>query len=117
MIGWLHLVSMIFYSPLRGMREVRERGSLAPIALISFISQAAYTFVAKRFAGAAGFASGGAVFSQLFPSAITLLLVAIVLSPLLTPASPIFSRRGSFRVVFTPEYAPVAATIVFLLTS
>ena len=117
MIGWLHLVSMIFYSPLRGMREVRERGSLAPIALISFISQAAYTFVAKRFAGAAGFASGGAVFSELFQSAITLLLVAIVLVPLLTLVANIFERRGSFRVVLTQEYAPVAATMFYVLTA
>src|SRR5258708_36652859 len=98
MIGWLHLVSMIFYSPLRGMREVRERGSLAPIALISFISQAAYTFVAKRFAGAAGFSSGGAGFSEVFPGAITLPLVAFVLVLLLPLVAKFFETKVRFRV-------------------
>src|SRR5258705_13942697 len=101
MIGWLHLVSMIFYSPLRGMREVRERGSLAPIALISFISQAAYTFVAKRFAGAAGFASVGARLSQLFPRTTTPPVVALALVSLLTLVAKIFERRGRFRVLLT----------------
>ena len=52
MIGWLRLVLMIFYAPLRGLREARDRGSLLPIAVIAFLSQAAYTFTVKQFAGA-----------------------------------------------------------------
>ena len=30
---------MIFYAPLRGLREVRDRAPLAGIGLIAFISQ------------------------------------------------------------------------------
>ncbi len=32
MIDWLRFLLMIFYAPLRGMREIRDRGSLAPVA-------------------------------------------------------------------------------------
>ena len=48
MIGWLRLVLMIFYAPLRGMREARDRGALLPIALIALLSQIAYSFVSAK---------------------------------------------------------------------
>ena len=52
MIDWLRVPLMIFYAPLRGMREVRDRGSLAPIALIAVLSQFAFDFVTRRFGAA-----------------------------------------------------------------
>jgi hypothetical protein len=36
MIDWLRFLLMIFYAPVRGMRGMRDRGSLAPVALIAF---------------------------------------------------------------------------------
>ena len=48
MIDWLRFVLMIFYAPMRGMRGMRDRGSLAPVALIAFLSQAAYNFVTEQ---------------------------------------------------------------------
>jgi tetratricopeptide (TPR) repeat protein len=117
MIGWLRLVLMIFYAPLRGMRAARDRGTLLPIAIIAFISQAGYTFAAKQFAGGTAWNSRGVIWSELFQGAMTVVLVAVVFVPILTLVANIFDRRGSFRVVLTQEYAPLAATMFYVLTA
>ena len=49
MIDWLRYLLMIFYAPVRGMRGMRDRGSLAPVALMAFLSQAAFNFVMEKF--------------------------------------------------------------------
>lgn len=101
---------MIFYAPLRGMREIRDRGSLAPAALMAFFSQVAYSYVTAKFAG-----SGGGL--ALFQSALVVVLVAAVLVPILTLVTNTIDRRGSFRVVMTQEYASFAATMLYVLTA
>src|SRR5687768_1171087 len=117
MTDWLRFLAMIFYAPLRGMREIRERGSLAPVAFFAFFVQAAYSFVTDKLSGFGGFVGGGRVVSELFQSAITIVLVAVVMVPILTLVANVFERRGSFRVVITQEYAPVAATMFYVLTA
>lgn len=113
MLDWLRFLLMIFYAPVRGMRGMRDRGSLAPVVLIAFIAQFAFGFVAKRFAGAAGY---GIVW-ELFHTAKIIAIVAIVLVPILTLVANMFERRGSFRVVLTQEYAPLAASLFYVLTT
>jgi len=44
MIDWLRYLLMVFYAPVRGMRGMRDRGSLAPVVLMAFISQAGFNF-------------------------------------------------------------------------
>src|SRR5260370_4211407 len=112
MADWLRLLLMVFYAPVRGMREVRDR-NLASAALIAFVSQVAYSSATKRFAAGAGLRFSSAVFSDLFINAITLVLIAVVLVPLITLVANTFERRGSFRVVITQEYAPLAATLLY----
>ncbi|HXQ73736.1 MAG TPA: tetratricopeptide repeat protein [Pyrinomonadaceae bacterium] len=112
MTDWLRLLLMMFYSPVRGMREIRER-SLAPVAFLAFLAQAAYSFLSDKFSGVG---SGGRIVSELFSSAIIVVLVAVVIVPILTLVANMFERRGSFRVVITQEYAPVAATMFYVLT-
>lgn len=113
MFDWLRFLLMIFYAPLRGMRGMRDRGSLAPVVLIAFAGQFTFGFVAKRFAEATGY---GVVW-ELFHAAKILAIVAIVLVPILTLIANMFERRGSFRVVLTQEYAPLAASIFYVLTA
>jgi len=115
MTDWLRLLLMVFYAPMRGMRAARDRGSLAPIALLAFLGQAAYSFVTDKFAGVGGFV-GGRIVSELFGAGITVVVLAVVLVPILTLVANMFERRGSFRVVITQEYAPVAATMFYVLT-
>src|SRR4026208_1286685 len=113
MIDWLRLLLMIFYAPVRGMREIRDH-SLAPVAFLAFLVQAAYSFIIDKFSG---IAYGGRIISELFASAITVVIIAVVLVPILTLVANTFERRGSFRVVITQEYAPVAATMFYVLTA
>ena len=115
MFDWLRFLLMIFYAPVRGMREVRDRASLAPAAFVAFLAQAAYSFVTGRFAGAGTFVGGRLAF-DLFESAKIIVLVALVVVPILTLVANTLERRGSFRVVITQEFAPVAATMFYVLT-
>ncbi len=112
MIDWLRFLLMIFYAPIRGMRGMRDRGSLAPVVFIAFAGQFAFGFVVKRFFGA----SYG-IFWELFHTAKIIAIVAIVLIPILTLVANVFERRGSFRVVLTQEYAPLAASLFYILTA
>src|SRR6185369_2763577 len=112
MFDWLRFLLMTFYAPVRGMRGMRDRGSLAPVVLIAFAGQFAFGFVAKQFAGA----DYGVVW-ELFHSAKIIAIVAIVLVPILTLVANMFDRRGSFRVVLTQEYAPLAASLFYALTA
>src|ERR1041384_768116 len=117
MIDWLRFLLMIFYAPVRGMRGMRDRGSLAPVAIIAVLGQLAYNVITKKFAGVPTIGSGGGIYPELFEAAKFVVLVAIVLVPILTLIANMFERRGSFRVVITQEYAPVAATMFYVLTA
>lgn len=117
MTDWLRLLLMIFYAPLRGMREVRDRGSLAPIALMAVLSQFAFNFVSRSFGAAPMFRRGHGLFGPLIEPAIPVVLIAVVLVPILTLVANTVERRGSFRVVITQEYAPVAAALLYVLTA
>src|SRR5690349_11187063 len=106
MIDWLRLLLMIFYAPVRGMREIRDRGSLAPAAFLAFLGQLAYSLVVDKFSGV-GLSSGSMLLSESFQAGIIVVLVGVVLVPILTLVANMVDRRGSFRVVITQEYAPV----------
>ena len=112
MTDWVRSLLMIFYAPVRGMREMRDR-SLAPVAFIALASLVAYGLITKRLAGAAG----AGVISELSHAVKIIAVVAIVLVPILTLVANTFDRRGSFRVVITQEYAPLAATVFYALTA
>ena len=113
MIDWLRYLLMIFYAPVRGMRGMRDRGSLAPVALMAFLSQAGFNFVMEKF----GITGAVGLFSDLFRAGKVVAVVAILLVPILTLIANTFDRRGSFRVVLTQEYAPLAATLFYVLTA
>lgn len=117
MIDWLRFLLMMFYAPARGMRGMRDRGSLAPVAVIALLGQFAFNVITKKFAGLPTIGSGGGIYPEIFEAAKFVVLVAAVLVPILTLIANLFERRGSFRVVITQEYAPVAATMFYVLTA
>ena len=117
MIDWLRLLLMIFYAPLRGMREARDRSSLAPVALMAVLSQLAFDLLTKRFGAAPQIPRGRGFFSLLTEPAMPAFLIAIVIVPVLILIANTFERRGSFRVVLTQEYASVAASLFYVLTA
>lgn len=104
---------MTLYAPLRGMREIRDR-PLAPVAFVAFVSEVAYNLMTERFAGTA---ARDGIFTDVFDAAKWVIVVGVILVPILTLIANTFERRGSFRVVITQEYAPVAATVFYVLTT
>src|SRR2546422_2353525 len=116
MVDWLRLVAMIFYAPLRGMREVRDRGSLFPAIISAYLSQVVYVFAVQWLSGNKSFMTRPEVVaSNLFQAATSLLPIAIVLVPLLALTANLFDRRGSFGLVLQQEYASLAAVVFYVL--
>ncbi len=116
-LDWLRLLSMVFYAPGRGLREVRDRAPLAAIGLMALVSQLLYIFVTQWLAGSrALFLAGpGLVMRVLFQSTLSLLLIAGVLVPLIAFVANIFERRGRFSLLLQQEYASLAATFLYAL--
>src|SRR2546430_12778523 len=117
----LRLLAMIFYAPLRGMREVRDRGSLVPAVLSAYFSQDACALVIQWFAGDYRLLSHGPMIlaGAFFQGVAPILTVAIVVVPLMALITNLFDRRGSFSVVLQQEYGSLAsvAFYVFIATS
>ena len=83
MTDWLRLLGMIFYAPLRGMREVRDRGALLPAIVCAYLSQVAYVFVIQWLAGDKSFLlRPTTVAGNLFQAAASLLPIALVMVPI-----------------------------------
>jgi len=116
MSDWLRFISMIFYAPLRGMREVRDRGTLLPAFIVAYLSQVLYLFAVQWLAGDKSFMTRPAVVAgNLFQAAMSLLPFAIVFAPLIALIANLFDRRGSFGVVLQQEYASLASVIFYAL--
>src|SRR5215470_4534943 len=116
MTDWLRLILMIFYAPVRGMREVRDRGAIFPAIISAYISQIAYLFAVQWLSGNKAFTTRpDLVGANLFQAATYLLPVAIVLVPLLAWTANLFDRRGSFGLVLQQEYASLASVIFYVL--
>lgn len=113
----LRLVLMVFYAPGRGLREMRDRGALGLAALIALFSQVAYLLVTQYLSGERILAFGGprAAGSLIFQSAISLLLIAGILAPLIAFVGNLFERRGSFGLLLQQEYASLGATVLYAL--
>jgi tetratricopeptide (TPR) repeat protein len=117
MLDGLRLVLMVFYAPGRGLREMRDRGALSQAALIALFSQIAYLLVTQNLSGEKILAFGGprAAGSLIFQAAISLLLIAGILTPLIAFVGNLFERRGSFGLLLQQEYAALGATVLYAL--
>jgi len=117
MLDWLRLVLMVFYAPARGLREMRDRGALGQAALIALVSQVSYLLVTQWLSGEKSLVFGGprAATGLLFQSAISLLLIAGVLTPIIAFVGNLFERRGSFGLLLQQEYASLGATVLYAL--
>src|SRR6266498_1367356 len=116
MSDWLRLIPMIFYAPLRGMREVRDRGALLPAIACAYLSQVAYVFVTQWLVGDKSFITRpSGIASILFQAATSMLPFAVVFVPLLALLANLFERRGSFGLVLQQEYAPLASVVFYAL--
>src|SRR5207237_1841811 len=96
MTDWLRLISMIFYAPLRGMREVRDRGALVPAIICAYLSQVLYLLAIQWLAGNRSLLVRPQVIgAHFFHAATSVLAYAIVLVTLFALVAKLYQRRGS----------------------
>src|SRR5437764_1332442 len=116
MTDWLRFIAMIFYAPLRGMREVRDRGGLLPAFVCAYASQIIYLFALQWLTGDRTLLTRPSVIGgNLFQAATALLPFVIVFVPLIALVANVFDRRGSFGVVLQQEYASLASVVLYAL--
>ena len=115
MLTWLRLLSMIFYAPVRGMREVRDRGALAQSGVVAFVVNTVFFLLL------AGLYLRPIIDPRrpvvaiwvIIQSASCLVLVALVFSPLAIFIANLFERRGSFRLLLQQEYSPFTSSLFY----
>jgi len=97
---------------------VRDRAPLAGLALMALLSQLVYFLVTQWLVGNRSLVVTGprAVISVIFQSAISLLLIAAVLVPVIAFVANLFERRGRFGLLLQQEYASLASTFLYALT-
>ena len=116
MTDWLRFIGMIFYAPLRGMREVRDRGGLLPAFICAYLSQLLYLFAVQWLTVDRALLTRPSVIAGNFlQAAIALLPFAFVLAPLIALVANLFDRRGSFGLVLQQEYAALASVIFYVV--
>jgi len=110
---------MVFYAPARGLREVRDRASLASAALVGLITCAAFFYFASvvylRFL--VNLRHPATILAFVLYAGGFLVIIAIVFCPLALFLSNLFVRRGSFRLLLQQEYAALAATMFYSLAA
>jgi tetratricopeptide (TPR) repeat protein len=119
MLNWLRLVLLMFYAPGRAMREVRDRGAIAPAGLVALMAHGLFFFSLSWFYRGQLTNSGKllAIVLVLIESAGSLVIIALVFCPLTLFIANIFERRASFRLLLQQEYAAMAATMFYSLTA
>lgn len=108
---------MIFYAPVRGLREVRDRAPLTAAALVGLIAHSIFFFCVTLLylRNLVNPRSPGAIFSLILQSAGSLVIIALVFCPLALFIANLFERRASFRLRLQQEYGPLAATMFYAL--
>jgi tetratricopeptide (TPR) repeat protein len=110
---------MIFYAPMRGLREVRDRASLAPSALVALIAHAIFFFcLTVIYLGYLGNPRNpSTIFSVILQAGSSLVVIALVFCPLALFLSNVFVRRGSFRLLLQQEYGALASAMFYALAA
>jgi tetratricopeptide (TPR) repeat protein len=116
MTDWFKIVAMIFYAPLRGMREARDRGAMLPAFIFAYVSQVLYIFALQWLTADRSLLTKPAVIAgSLLQAATSILPFAIVFVPLFALVANLFDRRGSFGLVLQQEYASLASVVFYAL--
>jgi tetratricopeptide (TPR) repeat protein len=118
MNDWLRILVMIFYAPVRGMREARDRGALFPAIASAYVAQLICVFATQWLAGnRALFGLPSVMAATFFQAGASLLPIALVFVPILTLIANLFERRGSFGIVVRQEYASFASVMFYVLVA
>lgn len=116
MIERLRPLLMVFYAPVRGMNEVRDRAPLMAVVLFALLVRVVYVFFTQWLYyrdGLAALRAPSAIITLLIDSVSALLILAVVFAPMVTFVANLFERRGSFRLVLQQEYQALVSTVLY----
>jgi tetratricopeptide (TPR) repeat protein len=103
----------------RGLREVRDRGSLGSSGIVALLVNGAFflTFTLFYIRHLIDPSSLSQAFSLVIQSGSLLVLLAVFFSPTTLFLTNVFERRGSFRLLFQQEYAALTSTLFYALSA
>lgn len=107
---------MVFYAPVRGMNEVRDRTPLIAVVLFALLAKVVYVLFTGWLYHRNGLLilrAPAAIVTLLISSASSLLVLAVVFVPTVAFVANLFERRGSFRLVIQQEYQALVSTILY----
>jgi tetratricopeptide (TPR) repeat protein len=125
----LKLLVMMFYAPVRGMREIRERAPFGSALAIAFVAQFLRgiignwgSLMAARRAGSSvsgNIGVGLAVnfFGLMWTAIVPVLLLIVVLTPITILVANLFDRSARFGLVLQQEFSSVATAILYAWTA
>lgn len=115
MANWLRLLLMLFYTPLRGMREVRDRGAFVPTAFLALLASTVFFLYATSVYPSPLLSSRRplAILALISQSGGFLVFIALVFSPLIIFLANLFERRASFRLVLQQEYTALSSALFY----
>lgn len=104
---------------MRGLREVRDRGSLGSSGIVALLVNGAFflTFTLFYIRHLIDPSSLSQAFSLVIQSGSLLVLLAVFFSPTTLFLTNVFERRGSFRLLFQQEYAALTSTLFYALSA
>lgn len=119
MISWLRLLLMIFYAPLNGLREVRDRASVPQSGLIALLAHSAF-FIYITWHYIRELLSTRRVILgvwALLQSAGVLIFLALAFVPLVLFIANLYERRASFRLLLQQEFSAVTSAVFYAMTA
>lgn len=119
MMGWLRLLLMTFYAPLRALREVRDHGGVIQTALFALLAHAIFFFYVTwhYLSDIINPRSAGALILSFLQAAGLLVFTALVFVPLALFVGNLFERRANFRLLMQQEYGALTATVFYAIAA
>src|SRR5215472_9710070 len=119
MLHWLRLLLMVLYAPARAMREVRDHPSLAACGLVTLLVHFGFWYCLRLLFTGTFIGPLPAALRLLeialvgLLAASSLIVVALIFSPLALFLANVFERRASFRLLLQQEYSAVTSTLFY----
>jgi tetratricopeptide (TPR) repeat protein len=118
MTDWLRTFALVLFSPLRGLRDIREHSTLAQSGLVALLLYGAFFFYLNSYYLRDVFGSrGGLVFDAILKAAGGLIFIAVVFVPLSLFFANLFERRAGFRLLMQQEYSGLATTVFYAMAA
>lgn len=115
---WLRLLLQSLYAPLRSLREVRDRATLAPAGLVAVLANGIFFLCLTLFFLRSIVKSPMVLgISSLIQAGTLLVLIAVFFSPFVLVLTNLLDRRASIRLLFQQEYVPITASLFFSLAT